>query len=185
MFKTTADTKYGRDVYFNILKAEDYCNPSRRTRVFVSNIKLHPPKCHKRITVEEALKDLPPPNPYCPPNHDFASVGLSKERKIARIRQGRALIYYEGYGGRRLPNLIRLKPNDIAPTVLGSSRFLHYEENRLLTVREQARLMGYPDSHVFLGGRDSQYNMVGESVPPPLAHAIALNVKNYLSKNVD
>jgi DNA (cytosine-5)-methyltransferase 1 len=40
--------------------------------------------------------------------------------------------------------------------------------------------MGYPDNHVFIGGRDEQYNMVGESVPPPLSRAIALEVKHFL-----
>ncbi len=167
-------------VYFNILKAEDYCTPSRRTRVFVSNIPLNPLKCSKRITVKEALTDLPPPNPYCPPNHEPAPISPRKERRISRVKPGRALIRYKGFGGRRLPNLIKLEPDSIAPTVLGSSRFIHFEENRFLTVREQARLMGYPDYHVFLGGRDSQYNMVGESVSPPLSRAIASVVRSYL-----
>ncbi len=33
--------------------------------------------------------------------------------------------------------------------------------------------MGFPDNHVFLGGKDEQYNQVGEAVPVPLARAIA------------
>jgi len=47
-------------------------------------------------------------------------------------------------------------------------------------VREQARLMGFPDYHVFLGSRDAQYNMVGEAVPPPLARAIASTLREAL-----
>ena len=42
-----------------------------------------------------------------------------------------------------------------------------------LTVREQARLMGFPDTHLFYGGIESQYDQVGEAVPVPLARAIA------------
>jgi DNA (cytosine-5)-methyltransferase 1 len=79
-----------------------------------------------------------------------------------------------------MPNLIKLHPHKIAPTVLGSSRFIHPYEPRLLTVREQARLMGFPDDHVFLGGRDEQYNQVGEAVPPTVAKAIASEVLTYL-----
>jgi len=169
-----------REIYFNLLRAEDYCTPSRRRRVFISNIELKPAKCGRVVTVEDALRGLPPPGSALP-NHEPPSMSPRKKRRIERSRWGEALIYYEGYGGRRLPNLIRLDPRKPAPTVLGSSRFIHPYENRLLTVREQARLMGYPDNHVFLGGRDEQYNMVGESVPPPLSKAIAVEVYNRLA----
>ena len=168
------------EVYFNVLKAEDYCTPSRRTRVFVSNIRIRPEKCDIKITVEQALDGLPEPNSYEPPNHSYSSISERKLKRIRRLRKGEALIYYEGAGRRKLPNLIRLKPDSVAPTVLGSSRFIHPFEDRFLTVREQARLMGYPDKHVFIGGKEEQYNMVGESVPPPLSKAIARVVYKYL-----
>lgn len=171
-----------KEIYFNVLHAEDYCTPSRRTRVFISNVKIEPKKCPRKITVGEALEGLPPPGDY-PENHEMPSVSPRKERRIMKSRWGEALIYYEGYGGRRLPNLIRLNPRNVAPTVLGSSRFIHPYEDRFLTVREQARLMGYPDHHVFLGGREEQYNMVGESVPPTLSKAIAYKVYEYLMSN--
>ena len=170
-------------IYFNVLRAEDYCTPSRRVRVFISNIHIKPKKCAKRITVKEALKGLPPPNNLKPPNHDPPTASPRKIRRIKKLKHGQALIYYEGYGGRRIPNLIRLEEDEVAPPVLGSSRFVHPTEDRFLTVREQARLMGYPDSHIFLGGRDEQYNMVGESVPPPLSYAIATYVKGVLNKS--
>ncbi len=167
-------------VYFNVLRAEDYGTPSHRLRVFISNIVIKPRKLGRRIVVAEALKDLPPPNTSYPPNHEAPSLSRRKLKRIARLRWGEALIYYEGARGRRLPNLVRLHPHKIAPTVLGSSRFIHPYENRFLTVREQARLMGFPDAFIFLGGRDEQYNMVGEAVPVPLARAIALYLLDKL-----
>ena len=179
--KLFKDTGYER-VYFNILKAEDYCTPSHRTRVFISNIKIRPPKCKHRYTVKEALRNIPTPNTLIPPNHEIPPLSEKKLKRIARLKPGKPLIYYEGAEGHRLPNLIRLNPREIAPTVLGSSRFIHPEENRFLTVREQARLMGFPDNHIFLGGRDEQYNQVGEAVPVPLARAVAISVKLYLEK---
>jgi len=63
---------------------------------------------------------------------------------------------------------------------MGSSRFVHPFEDRLLTVREHARLMGFPDDHVFLGGRDVQFNEVGEAVPVPLARCIAREILRNL-----
>ncbi len=169
---------YGR-VYFNVLRAEDYGCPSHRVRVFISNIKLRPRRRVKRVSVAQALRNLPPPGSW-PLNHELPPLSERKLKRIARLKPGQSLILYEGAEGRRLPNLIRLEPNKLAPTVLGCSRFIHPYENRFLTVREQARLMGFSDDQVFLGGKDEQYNQVGEAVPPPLAEAIALEVKRYL-----
>ncbi len=169
-----------RRIFFNVLLAEDYGTPSHRKRVFISNVEIRPRPSRKRVRVVDALKGLPPPGVSEIPNHDPVPLSDKKLRKVAGVKRGKALYYYEG-ASKRLPNYVRLDPKRIAPTVLGSSRFIHPFENRLLTVREQARLMGFPDDHVFLGGRDEQFNQVGEAVPPPLAKAIALYiVNNYL-----
>lgn len=172
-----------KKIFFNVLKAEDYSTPSHRVRVFISNIPIKPKRTYKRIVVEEALKNLPPPGSPNVMNHDVPPISSRKLRKIRKLKWGQALVRYHGFRGRQLPNLIRLHPKKIAPTVLGSSRFIHPYENRFLTVREQARLMGYPDNFVFLGGRDVQYNQVGESVPVPLSKAIAEVVLENLKKN--
>jgi DNA (cytosine-5)-methyltransferase 1 len=44
--------------------------------------------------------------------------------------------------------------------------------------------MGFPDNHVFFGPKDSQFNQIGEAVPPPLARAIAEVVVRYLDSGV-
>ncbi len=168
-------------IFFNILRAEDYGTPSHRLRVFISNIPIRPKRVKKRITVQEALQDLPPPTPNIP-NHDPVPVSPKKLRRISRLKWGQALVRFYGFKGRLYPNLIRLHPHKIAPTVLGCSRFIHPYEGRFLTVREQARLMGFPDDHVFLGGRDIQFNQVGEAVPVPLSKAIAQVVYEKLKE---
>ncbi len=166
-------------VYFNVLNAENYGTPSRRRRVFISNIPINPPRSRRRLTVGEVLGDLSPPTPLIPNHEPPPELPWRKLRKVNRRKWGEALVYFHGVKG-LIPNLIKLNPNDLAPTVMGSSRFIHPFENRLLTVREQARLMGFPDYFIFIGGRDAQYNMVGEAVPVPLAKAIALNVYEAL-----
>jgi DNA (cytosine-5)-methyltransferase 1 len=170
-------------VHFNILKAEDYGTPSRRTRVFISNVPISPPKLRRIVTVWEAIGDLPPPSPDTHiPNHEPPpSLSSRKLRKAFKLKPGGALVRYRGFGDRLYPNLIKLDPNSPAPTVLGSSRFIHPYEPRLITVREQARLMSFPDDHVFLGGKDEQYNQVGEAVPPSLSRAIARYLLRYLT----
>lgn len=166
------------EIHFNILRAEDHGVPSRRTRVFISNLRIRPPK-EPGKTVGEALENMPPPGQGVP-NHEPVPLSPRRARRISRVGAGDPLYMYRGAGGRILPNYVRLDPGDWAPTVMGSSRFIHPFEDRLLTVREQARLMGFPDDHVFIGGRDSQFNQVGEAVPPPLARAIALEISKIL-----
>ncbi len=133
------------------------------------------------ITVGEALEGLPPPPDSGFPNHETVTVSSSKMRRIPGVPSGSSL--YKFRGAKHLhSNFVRLSINKVAPTVMGGSvRFIHPLEDRVLTVREQARLMGgFPDSHVFHGSKDEQFNQVGEAVPVPLAKAIGTEVMKAL-----
>ncbi len=170
-----------KKIYFNVLRAEDYGTPSRRTRMFISNIRIRPRRVRRRVTVWEAIGDLPDPRGFHDvPNHEYVSLSRRKLRRIMRLRWGESLITFVGGDGVAKHNYIRLNPHQIAPPVMGKSRFIHPFQDRLLTVREHARLMGFPDTFIFYGGRDTQFDQVGEAVPIPLGRAIALVVKNYL-----
>jgi len=171
------------EVYFNTLLAEEHGTPSHRKRVFISNIRITPVKTGRRITVEEALRGLPPPGRGVPNHEPSPALPWKKLKRVHRLKWGEAMIYYQG-AVKTLPNMIRLNPGTVAPTVLGSSRFIHPFEDRLLTVREQARLMGFTDTFIFIGGRDEQYNMVGEAVPVPLARTIAEYIALKLDEGV-
>lgn len=171
-----------RTVYFNVLRAEDYGNPSRRTRVFISNIPIRPKPLRVRRVVIDAIGDLPPPSRHCGvPNHEPSPIPRPKLGRLAGLRWGEALVRFRGADGEVYSNWLRLHPYEPAPTVFGKSRFIHPFEDRLLTVREHARLMGFPDDHIFYGGRDVQYDQVGEAVPIPLARAVAREVMKALS----
>jgi len=162
-------------IYFNVLHAEDYGNPSIRTRVFISNLKILPEKSKIKRTVWDAIGDLPSPySIHDIPNHDPVPVSERKLRKILRLKKGHSLVSFIGADNRMKENYIRLKFNSLAPTVMGKSRFIHPVENRILTVRENARLMSFPDDFIFFGGREVQFDQVGEAVPPILAKSIAL-----------
>ena len=73
---------------------------------------------------------------------------------------------------------LRLDPNKPSGTVVNvrKSMWIHPELDRAITVREAARLQSFPDSFVFIGPKDSQYQQVGNAVPPLLAKGIALKV---------
>lgn len=70
---------------------------------------------------------------------------------------------------------LRLDPCKPSGTVVNvrKSMWIHPEISRAITLREAARLQSFPDSFEFKGTKDSQYQQVGNAVPPMLAWAIA------------
>ncbi len=61
-----------------------------------------------------------------------------------------------------------------------SVRPIHPEEHRVITVREAARLQGFPDGHRFHPTVWHSFRMIGNSVSPPIAEAIFSAVKAKL-----
>lgn len=72
----------------------------------------------------------------------------------------------------------RLSWNKPAPTLLASpihkaSVIAHPVENRPLTVKEYARLQGFPDNWEFIDSIPAKYRLIGQAVPIQLGRAIA------------
>ncbi|TXT56749.1 MAG: hypothetical protein BAJATHORv1_20342 [Candidatus Thorarchaeota archaeon] len=174
------------EVNFNLVRCHHHGNPSKRLRLFISNLRLELPR-RKAPTVIEAIGDLPSLSIYSilspgqeVPNHEYRPIPKDKLKKVRRTRRGRGAKHFRVSRHRSLPNWVRLYPHRPATSVIGLSRYIHPYENRLLTVREHARLMSYPDSFIFTGPIESQYNQVGESVPPLISQLIAQEVHKYL-----
>lgn len=80
-------------------------------------------------------------------------------------------------------------PDLPSPTIPASfqSNFIHPLCNRNYTAREGARLQSFPDRYVFCGKRTtmsweknlSQYQQIGNAVPPLLARALGERIKKY------
>ena len=90
-------------------------------------------------------------------------------------------------------NNMRPYPDKPSPTIPASfqSNFIHPYINRNYTAREGARLQSFPDKYIFHGKRTtmsweknlSQYQQIGNAVPPLLANALAKNIAKYF-KNI-
>lgn len=84
----------------------------------------------------------------------------------------------------------RLYGDKPAPTIAASfqSNFIHPKLDRNFTAREGARLQSFPDDFIFKGMRTkmswekglSQYQQIGNAVPPLLAYEIAMTLKSVL-----
>jgi DNA (cytosine-5)-methyltransferase 1 len=77
--------------------------------------------------------------------------------------------------------LRRLTPDGQADVVLGLPRHIHPVEDRVLTVRELCRLMGYPDDFQFLDKHQAnRCRTMGKSVCPPVGEWLAGEVAAHL-----
>jgi DNA (cytosine-5)-methyltransferase 1 len=99
-----------------------------------------------------------------------------------------------------ISRFFKLPPNGLSNTLRAgtdgargaftSPRPIHYEYDRCITVREMARLHGFPDWFRFHATKWHGARQIGNAVPPPLARAVAtevikvLGVKPYLVEEV-
>lgn len=94
-------------------------------------------------------------------------------------------------GGREaISRFVRLHPNGIAPTLRAGStpdrgsfsapRPIHPTFDRVISVREAARLQGFPDWFRFSAAKWHGFRQVGNSVCPPVARAVGEAVRSAL-----
>ena len=91
----------------------------------------------------------------------------------------------KGKQGGRTGFFRRLSWDKPSPTLVTSPSQMgtclcHPDEDRPLTVKEYAKLQGFPAGWKFIGSTSQKYRMIGEAVPVELAKVIAKTVKDFI-----
>ncbi len=115
--------------------------------------------------------------PHIPPGGSWRDIPF--ELLPAGMKRARRSDHTKRYG--------RLHVDGIASTILTKcdphwGSFIHPAQDRIISVREAARLQAFPDRVRFFGSLIDQYKQVGNAVPPLLAKAIGLQIRNCLEK---
>jgi DNA (cytosine-5)-methyltransferase 1 len=158
------------------------------------------------VTVGEALGGLGKPTSKTPGTTFFDAVDSHVDvtpprdrERIADVPEGSYLAAQTQLDKSILCNLsqkdttkyLRLHSGKPSNTLRCGEIFFHPSENRYLTPREYMRLHGYDDDYVLCGPIRSrtgtvknldQHRQVANSVPPPLAYAVAKQITRFLNE---
>jgi len=118
----------------------------------------------------ERLKHIPQGGSWRDIPFDLLPEGMKRARRSDHTKR---------YG--------RLHPDGLCSTILTKCDphwgcFFHPYEERVLSVREAARIQAFPDHYVFEGNISQQYEQVGNAVPPLLAKAVGLEIRKCLTR---
>jgi DNA (cytosine-5)-methyltransferase 1 len=177
-------SKLGYDVDWRLLNASEFGVPQLRPRVAIVALKKGSFEtftwpttlAHNPPTVGETLFDLMAANGW-----RGASLWRDRANEIAPTVVGGS----KKHGG---PDLGPTRARKAWATLGVNGKSLAEEAPEKdfvgmprLTVRMVARLQGFPDNWVFSGGKTASYRQVGNAFPPPVAQAVAVQVKKVLT----
>lgn len=204
--------RIGYKVEHKVLNAADYGVPQARKRVIFIASKDLPitfPKekysedCY--ITVGDALGNVDPDGDiYLEPKTKYQKMMQGKTKIIENHirRQSNDLVTKRmsfipqggnwkdiplelGTGGGIHSNAYkRLDPKKPSVTIKHAAKamIIHPERNRILTVRECARLQSFNDDFILTGSSSEQHQQLANAVPPLLGKAIAEELYKNLEK---
>ncbi len=175
----------GYEASWHLLNASDYGVPQLRPRVVIVAIRkdlaanFYPPMPIsdgiQTKTVGETLVDLMAENgwegafEWAANANEIAPtlVGGSKKHGGADLGPTRARKAWASLGveGKSLAN---------------EAPFKGFKGVPRLTLRMTARIQGFPDDWQFAGGKTAAYRQIGNAFPPPVAHAVALRIKQAI-----
>ncbi|MBS6452885.1 MAG: DNA cytosine methyltransferase [Butyrivibrio sp.] len=181
--------KIGYKITWKILDAADYGVPQHRKRViFIGNrigYKNVFPKAFRNeitySTVREAIaryENMPESKQI---NHIMSKHSDDMKKRLMNVEIGKQL--YEKYND----SWKKCSPDKPSCTIKENhgATNIHYSLPRVITPREMAALQSFPENFFFIGNKSQQIKQIGNAVPPILAQAIAIALKDNIGKIIN
>lgn len=190
----------GYQCSWDVLTASDYGVAQNRKRLFIVGARDHrlrfpvpthsgepQPGKYKHLSASDVIHDLPDVRDESAPlfaNHEDTRHTEAMLEAFRNLQPGKRdpKSHHDRLHPDRPGFTLRAGVGNFSPL-----RPIHYRYDRVVSVRESARLQGFPDSFVWPPNvpRLQQYRQVGNSVPPPLARAVAAEVGRQLGFQLD
>jgi DNA (cytosine-5)-methyltransferase 1 len=176
-----------------VLDAQDFGVPQRRQRIFIVgfNRQKHrdvsfsfPGKSKQSpVTVRQVLGGLPDPA-YFSRELTADSIPFHPNHWCMRPRSTKFLnghLTRDGNGNKGRPFRV-LDWDSVSRTVAYGHREVHVHPSgkRRLSVYEAMLLQGFPHDYQLFGNLSEQITLVSDAVPPPVARALAVRIKESL-----
>ena len=190
-----------------IVNVKDYGVPQNRRRLIMVGSMLGEidiaEGTREKVTVKEAIGKLDPTQETKDPLHKITTNHTPKvmerirltpkdggswkdlpEKYILECHKKEKVGFQDIYG--------RLRWNDISSTITGGclnpskGRFLHPEEDRVITAREAALLQSFPITYKFPVNipKASLALLIGNALPPKFSYVQSMNIKKHLEKHI-
>lgn len=192
----------GYHVVWNVLNAWDYETAQKRERLFMIGI--------RNDLKEEESFSYRFPNPVKPglvlrdvlvsvPESPGVTYSKKKYSVLKQVPPGGCWVdlpeevaksylggsWNSGGGKRGMARRISWDEPSLTLTTSPSQKQTercHPDETRPFTIREYARIQGFPDDWQFAGGVGAQYKQIGNAVPVNLAKYVGLSIIKYLNQ---
>lgn len=183
------------NITIGVLNSDDYGSAQSRERAYIVGSRIGKiempkpttPKQEDKKTVREALKGI------TENMHNFFDWSKPTAKTIERMEYVPQGGNYENIPvhlrtkGKFSNNFRRLAWNSQSCTIVNVARtiIMHPEKNRVLSVREMARLFGIPDTWEFMGTMFEKQQQVANTVVVEVVNAIAKNIKAKFEEEYD
>lgn len=192
----------GYKVIWNVLNSWDYETAQKRERIVIIGIRedlvekekysfKFPQPVNPGLVLKDVIKDVPESEgtTYSEKKHRVLEMvppggcWVDLPEDVAKEYMGAS--WHSGGGKRGMARRMSWDEPSLTLTTSPSQKQTercHPEETRPFTVREYARIQGFPDDWKFSGGVGAQYKQIGNAVPVNLAKYVGLAIVKYLNQ---